>query len=356
MASIFKRKNDDGTSCWRVMIRIKGHPTICNHFDRKQEAEDWAQDAEHQIRVGKYDFGRNNQKKTFAELIDRYINDGALEHHKAATDTRRHLKRWLSRLGDYALVHITPELISEERKKMLETMTAKGKAPCNATVNRYVAALSSALSYAVRHLRWIEGNPCFHLIRLKESAGRDRILTAEESSRLLEECHQSHNPYLYCVVLIGITTGMRQGEILGLRWDQVDLQNQLAHLKETKSGRPRSVPLVDPVVEELRGLQEHRNPKKELVFASRTAFGRVDINKAWKEALKLALINNFRFHDLRHTFATLAARQGASNLELSTAMGHRTLQMLQRYTHLEAEVVRKYSDNIANSILEEPKT
>jgi len=354
MASIFKRKNDDGTSCWRAMIRIKGHPTVCNHFERKQEADDWAQEVERQIKLGKFPLGAMKAQHTFADLVDRYVNDGALEHHKAADDTRRHLAWWRTRLGDYALVHLTPELIAEERKKLSSTTTAAGTPLSNATVNRYVAALSPALSYACRQLRWIDDNPCFRLIRLKEASGRERILNDEEACRLFDECRKSHNPYLYCIVLIGITSGMRQGEILGLRWEQVDLDHQLAHLRETKSGRPRSVPLVDPVVDELRRLQQRRNPRKELVFASRTAFGRVDINKAWKAALKRARISNLRFHDLRHTFATLAARQGASNLELATAMGHRTLQMLQRYTHLEAEVVRKYSNHIASTILEAP--
>ncbi|MCP6769709.1 tyrosine-type recombinase/integrase, partial [Klebsiella pneumoniae] len=78
-------------------------------------------------------------------------------------------------------------------------------------------------------------------------------------------------------------------------------------------------------------LYQKRNSAKPLIFASKTAFGRIDIKKAWKEALKRAKIEDCRAHDMRHTFCTLAAKQGASNLELATAMGHRTLAMLQRY-------------------------
>jgi integrase len=87
------------------------------------------------------------------------------------------------------------------------------------------------------------------------------------------------------------------------------------------------------------------------VFASKTAFGRIDLKKAWQEALKRAKIVNCRVHDMRHTFCTLAARQGASNLELQTATGHRTLNMLQRYTHLDAIVTQKYSKKISEQIL-----
>jgi integrase len=86
-------------------------------------------------------------------------------------------------------------------------------------------------------------------------------------------------------VLLAITTGMGQGEILQLKWDQIDFKNQLAHLKETKNGRPRSLPLVDEVIEELKRLHETKNPHKQVIFASKTAFGEIDIKKPWKNPL-----------------------------------------------------------------------
>jgi integrase len=213
-----------------------------------------------------------------------------------------------------------------------------------------MASLSSLFTYAVKQLRWINENPCLTLIKLKENPGRDRVLSEDEIQRLLIACRESHSRYLYCIVLIALTTGARQGEILNLEWNHIDFENKLAYLKETKNGRPRSISLSDPVIAELRRLHQLRNPLKSLVFASKTAFGRVDIKKAWRTALKKAKIF-CRTHDMRHTFATLAASHGASNLELATAMGHRTLQMLQRYTHLDAEVTKKYSNHITERIL-----
>jgi integrase len=350
MASILKRKNKNGTSHWRPVVRIKGFPTVCNHFDRKQEADDWAQEVERQIKMGQFKFERVNTHRTFADLVQRYISDGALEHLRAQRDAVRHMDYWKERLAGYALVHLTPELLSKERQLLIEMPTLKGKKRASATVNRYIAALSSCMTYACRRLRWIDENPCFNLIKLKESKGRDRILSEDEASRLITACRESRNPYLFCIVLLAITTGMRQGEILQLKWDQIDFKNQLAHLKETKNGRPRSVPLVDEVVEELKRLHAIKNPHKSLVFSSKTAFGEIDIKKPWQDALNRAGLINLRFHDIRHSFATLAARQGASNLELATAMGHRTLQMLQRYTHLEADLVRKYSEGITKNL------
>jgi len=350
MASIQKRKNKNGTSHWRAVVRIKGYPTVCNHFDRKQEAEDWASEVERQIKQGKFNFDQHGKQHTFTQLYERYISDGCMEHIRSADDMTHHLNYWKSRLGSYDLVYLTPELIGKERLILANTPTPKNQKRSPATINRYLSSLSTFLSHAVR-LRWIEENPCFRLTKLKESPGRDRVLSDDEIAHLLTACRQSKSPYLYCFVLMSLTTGARQGEILNLEWRHVDLENQVAHLKETKNGHPRSIALSNAVVVELTQLYQKRNPAKTLVFASKTAFGRIDLKKAWQEALKRAQIENCRAHDMRHTFCTLAARQGASNLELATATGHRTLSMLQRYTHLDAQITKKFSKAISEQIL-----
>lgn len=351
MASIYKRKNENGTTVWRAVVRIKGYPTVCYHCDRKQAAEDWAHEVERQIRAGQFKFDQHNQIRTFADLLNRYIQDGALEHHRSADDTRRHLDYWKARLGAYALVHITPELLGTERQILIDTPTHKGRKRTPSTTNRYCASLSALLTYAAKHLRWISENPALRLIKLRENPGRDRVLTEDEITRLLSASRASKSPYLYCVILVSLTTGARQGEILNLEWKHIDLENKVAYIKESKNGRPRSIALCDPVIAELRRLHELRNPQKPLVFASRTAFGRIDIKKAWQQALKRADIPNCRAHDMRHTFCTYAAAKGASNLQLQTATGHRTLNMLLHYTHLDVEVTKQFSNQIATQIL-----
>lgn len=351
MASIFKRKNENGTTVWRAVVRIKGYPTVCNHFDRKQEAEDWSSNVERQIKAGQFKFDQHNQIRTFAELTERYIQDGALEHHRSADDTQRHLDYWKSRLGSYGLVHITPELLGKERQFLVDTPTNKDRKRTAATTNRYVASLSALLSYAAQQLRWISENPALRLKKLKESKGRDRVLSEDEITRLLNASRKSKSPYLYCVILLSLTTGARQGETLNLEWRHIDFENKLAYIKESKNGRPRSIALCDPVIEELRRLHSQRNPQKPLVFASKTAFGRIDIKKAWATALKQANIIQCRAHDMRHTFCTYAAAKGASNLQLQTATGHRTLNMLLHYTHMDVEVTKQFSNQIADQIL-----
>ena len=237
MASIQKRKNKNGTSHWRAVVRIKGYPTVCSHWDRKQEAEDWATDIERQIKLGQYNFNLHRNQHTFAVLLERYKNDGALEHIRSVDDVIRHLEYWRRRFAGFALIYLTSELIGKERCLLAETLTNKGTKRNAATVNRYFSSLSAILSHAVR-LKWISENPCFSLIKLKENPGRDRVITEEEIIRLLDSCRQSKSPYLNCIVLISLTTGARKGEILNLEWRHIDFENKLAYLKETKNGRP----------------------------------------------------------------------------------------------------------------------
>jgi integrase len=349
--AVYKRK--DGKS-WRAVVRIKGYPAVCDHFDRKPEAEDWVRDTHNKIKLGRYKFDQHKKIHTFTQLLEQYIANGALEHHRSADDTRHHLSYWQSRFGSYDLIYITPEFVAKERLLLSNTPSTSGKKRTNSTVNRYTASLSAIFTYAVK-LRWINESPCIHLQKLKENPGRDRILSEAEIERLLDACRKSRSTYLYCIVLISFTTGARQGEILNLEWRDIDFDNHLAFLKQTKNGRPRSISLADPVIDELKRLYELRHPLKPLVFASKTAFGRIDIKKAWQTALRIAGITNCRAHDMRHTFATFAAAQGASNVELATAMGHRTLQMLQRYTHLDVQVTKRFSKGISNRILQTEK-
>lgn len=347
MASVYKRKEGG----WRAVIRMKGYPTVCETFDRKQEADDWAKETERRIKLGGFNFSAHNKHHTYADLLHRMEGDGVFDHQRSFKNCRSQFDYWKQRLGAYSLIHITPELIVEERKILVGSPLPDGSKRSPSTINRYTAVLSATFGYAVKKLRWIVENPCRTLSKLKESSGRDRILKNEEITRLLDACKQSKSSLLYPIVLFAITTGARRGEILKLEWRHVDLEKGIAFLTETKNGRPRSVALSDSVIAELKALYSLCNPTKLLVFASKTAFGQIDIKKGWMQAVQRAGLIDYHFHDLRHQFATLAAGQGASNVELATAMGHRTLSQLLRYSNLDAKNSKKFSDHISESIL-----
>lgn len=237
-------------------------------------------------------------------------------------------------------MHLNSGLLSKEPRLLIDTPTQKGSKRTSSTTNRYMSSLSAILKYAA-DLKWISENPAFGLKKLKEDPGRDRVLTEQEITRLFKPSKESQSPYLYSIILISLRTGAPQGEILNLESRHVDFENQIAYIKESKNGRPRSIALCKPVIEELKLLYQNRNPQKPLVFASKTAFGRVDIKKAWQQALKRAGITNCRAHDMSHTFCTYAAAKRSSNLQLQTATGHKTLSMLLQYTHLDVAVTKQ---------------
>lgn len=351
MATIQKRIKKDGTASYRVMIRQSdGFPPASKTLPTKQEAKDWGKQEEARRRQGYDPTDQLRGKQTFADLINRYIAIILPTKPKDARNMRRHLDWWREKLGKYGLARISPDLIAQYRQELAQGTTSKGTKRSLATVNRYLATLSTLMSYGTRECGWISDNPCMRLAKFKEPTGRARIASRDEYLRLLEECKNSRSEHLLPVVLLAITTGMRQGEILGLTWDCIDLDRKVISLKETKNGNPRTVSIVGEALEILRSHYLKRLPYTPYVFPAKKRFGKISIRKAWDEALKRAGIKNLRFHDLRHTFATYAAESGASNLELATAMGHRSLQMLERYTHMNTEITHRLSSAVHERI------
>jgi integrase len=149
---------------------------------------------------------------------------------------------------------------------------------------------------------------------------------------------------------MALTNGARKSEILHLTWDSIDFDIRIAHIKDSKNGQPRRVGLVDSVIQELNELCQSRDTRKPLVFASKTAFGKIDIKKAWHAALKRANIENFVFHGLRHNFCTEGGALGASSNQLQIQLGHSSSRMTDHYSHLDANATRFIGEAIEKRI------
>jgi integrase len=206
------------------------------------------------------------------------------------------------------------------------------------TVVRYLAVLSHVFSVARREWGWATDNPVSRVTRPKEPRGRVRYLNKDELETLLDACQGSRCTLLYAIVVLAVSTGMRLGEMLSLRWDQVDFEHDRIVLHETKNGERRAVPLLHHARDVLSKLPN--NGPTALVFPGRKPTKPICIHKAWERALQAAGISDFRFHDLRHTAASHLAMQGASPLDIAQVLGHRTLQMVRRYAHLSDGHVR----------------
>ena len=218
------------------------------------------------------------------------------------------------------------------------------------TVNRYLAALSVCLSYGVKTLQWLERNPCERTTKNRESQGRVRFLLDDERERLLAACRASSNPDLYLAVVLSLTTGARQGEIMTLRWSQIDFARQVITLHETKNGERRALPLVGEAFTLLQVRAKVRSLKDDRLFPPKARAKKstcLDLHAPWVAARKAAGLADFHWHDLRHTAASYLAMSGVSLVEIAKVLGHRTLQMVARYSHLSDEHIVATGEKLA---------
>jgi integrase len=338
MATIVSRKTRKG-AFFQVKVRLKGFPTQCATFARKTDAARWASATETHLREARH-FPNNPEQHTLSELIERYQRDILPLKPKDAHNQNRQLDWWKAQLGHLMLSEISPAQIAECRDRLLATPRCSGKLRSPATVVRYLAALSHAYSVALREWGWVTENPLRRIIKPKEPRGRVRFLDDAERESLLQACRNSNNTFLYSIVVLAIATGMRRGELLTLRWEQVDFARQTITLHETKNGERRVVPLVGHALHLLLALHQRRRTESALVFPSTTLQKPVDITKAWKNAVARAELQDFRFHDLRHTAASYLAQGGATPIDIAAVLGHKTLAMVKRYAHLSECRVR----------------
>jgi len=347
MATVEKRPASDGTLSYRAKVRIKGFATESASFDRLTDAREWAKKIEADMKAGRH-FGQS-RLHTFNELADEYLKSAA--GLLSFTHRKRGIDAWRKAFGPDLLATITPARIAKERDKLLAVETQRYALPSTgdpeldakrdrakrtgATVNRYLAALSACLGYGVKELQWLEKNPCANVKKPAESKGRVRFLSDDERPRLLDACRPHSD--LYLAVLLALTTGARQAEIMTLRWGQIDFKRQVVTLEKTKNGETRSIPLVGEAFTLLKERAKVRNLKDDRLFPpTENAKKALNINlrQPWEAALEAASITDFHWHDLRHTAASYLAMSGVSLVEIAKLLGHRTMQMVARYSHL----------------------
>lgn len=334
MATIEKRTSSEGKVSYRVKIRIKGFPDQTATFTKLSMAKDWIARTETKIKDGKYFSEIQARKYTVSEIIERYKKTVLIHKKSIQSDWTSQLNWWNEKIGKYTLADVSPALISQMRDILTQEPGVKGKLRSNATVNRYLTTLQCVFSKAVVEWELLEVNPFFRVKKLQEPKGRVRYLTKEERQALLAECQNAKNSYLYPVVVVALSTGARKMEVLGLKWEDVDLQNERAILQDTKNGERRTLNLMGEVKQLIENLYANRRKSDVYVFPSQDGKKPFDITRSWKAAVKRAGIKDFRFHDLRHTTASYLAMQGKSSGELAEVLGHKTLQMVKRYAHL----------------------
>ena len=312
--SLFKRKD---SSCWWVKIIIDGRKVQrstgtddkvkAQEFHDRLKAQMWEQQ-----RLGV------KPRRSWKDAVVRWLSETS-EKATHLEDKRKLI--WLhSFLGELKLDEITLDVIDEIRAAKLKEAT-KG------TTNRYLALVRSILLRARDEWEWVDKVPKVRLF--KETASRERSLTREEAGKLLDElpAHQRD------VVLFALATGLRQMNVLKLEWSQIDLERRHAwiHAAQSKNRRTIAIPLNETAHTVLTR-QMGKHPSRVFTFRGKPLNSAN--NKAWIQALKRAGIADFRWHDLRHTWATWQRQAGTPTHELQRLGGWLTGAMVERYAHL----------------------
>lgn len=338
MANIQKRINSKGEASYKVLVRRKGYPTQTATFKRLTDARDWAKITEAAMRENRFFNNTEAKRHTVAQMIDRYLKMMAKDAPKRYRDVAPMLAWWRKELGHCILADLSKALLSETIDKLSARTIGSGDSerPISpARINRYLSAFSHACRYAVNEWGWLERHPMDTIRRKSEPRGRVRYLNDDERKRFLAICKASGNPHLYPIVVLALSTGARRGEILPLRWHQVDFSRNVIVLHDTKNKERRVLPLAGHAYELMKDMAESRHLATDLVFPSPTDMHKpVNILRAWNVALEKAGLEDFRFHDLRHSCASYLAMNGASSNEIAAVLGHKTLQMVKRYSHL----------------------
>jgi integrase len=321
---MYRRK---GSDIWRICITHDGKKiqkslkTSNKKLAKTIEAKLLAEIVE-----GTYYEKLIGRDKTFKDLMDKFLKVHApkvsVSMQKSYITSLNHLDSFF---GKSNLLSITPRIIS--KYKMLRS--DDGAAP--ASINRELAMLSKAFNLAVKEWEWLKDNPVSNVPREKEDNERDRWLTVDEEMSLLENSPE----WLRDIIHFNLHTGLRQDELLSLTWDRVDVLRKTILIKDTKNGKPRTIPLNRDVLDILETKSKVVSFKSRIVFHSKcgTKIDKHNLRRAFVIAMERAGIEDFTFHGLRHTFATRLAQSGYDLYKISKLLGHKDIKTTQRYAH-----------------------
>jgi integrase len=317
MAS-FRKRGDK----WQARVHRKDHSPVVKSFNTKAEAIKWARHTESQLDLGT--LAPKAAMPPLMRIVDRYLAEvtPAKKGSKQELNRGRQIAR--TSLGSMQLDKLTSEVVSKYRDGRLREVS-------NNTVRLELAFISVVFEQCAKEWGYKISNPVKQIRIPKPGKPRQRRLSPGEEEALLAACSASCATYLHSLVVLAIETGMRFGELVSIKWGNVDLSARTVHLPDTKNGHPRTVPLSARALGTLKSLSSSDGVK---VFAQH----RRTIRAAFGAALKRSGVgSDLRFHDLRHEAVTRLFEKGLNPIEVGMISGHRSMSMLQRYTHMRPE-------------------
>jgi len=304
-------------------------------FKKKKDAEAELGKRVSLIAEGRYLDVKKEYKTTLKESLDKYV-----ENFQSQAGYKTGKKYNINHIREYfgaqtLLANIKFVDLETYRNHLRDSLTVNGTIRKDASVNRAMSCLRHIFSKGVE---WdtVEKSPFDKgkSLMLKENNQRFRFLTEEEIPSLLDACPG----YLHNIIECAINTGMRKGEILSLKWDQI--RNGFIYLHETKPKKARQIPVNDALEVMFKRIrkEQHLTSKHIFLYNGKPV---KEVRRAFKTSLKKANIQDFKFHDLRHTFASHLIMKGGSLKDLQELLGHSTMTMTLRYAHLTQEHKKK---------------
>ena len=301
---------------------------------------------EGEIAQGRFNLEKAKKPHPIAELLQRYHKHA--ESYKASYSRERYAldgfakyfeSRYLSDIMTWGI-----ERWKRDREKQVQ----------RSTVNRELTVLKHMLKMGVK---WglIPVNPAAGVSPFPVQEGRIRYLSEDEIPALLEACEkQVTSPWLYPLVVLALNTGARQGELLQLRYEDVDFERGLIYFGRTKNRKLKTIPMNKTVKEAVEWLLKHRYSEYLFSWPWGKQIGRTTIHDAFKKACREAKVNEMRFHDLRHTAASYLVMEGVDLPTVKEILGHREIEMTLRYSHLapahKAKAVEKLGEALNNAV------
>jgi integrase len=322
----YRKRNDK----WQARVQRSGQSSIAKSFNTKADAIKWARNVESQL-----DLGVLAPKQSMPRLmlmVERYVEDVTPTKKGYSQERYRANQFKKTKLANMQLDKVTGEVIAQYRDARLKEVSAN-------TVRLELAFLSVVFEQCRKEWGLAVANPVRQIRMPKPGKQRQRRLESGEEDALLAACKASRAYYLHSFVVLAIETGMRSGELLDITWANVNFEKRTIFLPDTKNGSPRTVPLSTRALNAIHALPRSINGR---LFSS----GYHSIHNAFQLAVtkgqasqpeNVAFLSGLRFHDLRHEAVTRLFEKGLNPIEVGMVSGHKTLSMLQRYTHLRPE-------------------
>jgi len=289
-----------------------------------------------QVAEGKFLDVKKRKKTKFEDMAKLYLENYAKHNKKSWKRDETCIKNLMPHFKGKYLDEISPLDIENYKKMRIAKVTPR-------TVNIEVKFLKAMYNKAISWGK-ADKNPVNQVKLFKENDKRIRYLEKDEIKRLIEACPEHLRP----IVITALNTGMRKQEILKLKWEDIDFKKKIIYVMQTKTGERREIPVNDFLYDTLTALKKKRNGS--YVFSNKEGEPYGDIRRSFSTALKRAGIENFRFHDLRHTFASHLVMSGVDLKTVQELMGHKTIDMTLRYAHLSPDHKRKAVENLGSEM------